>query len=128
MTLTGTRIALESELGCALTEVPRAGAVTNHNTHYQGTLPNGTSLFIKLISDSPGYHTAEIRAAQILPAHSIAKAARLAGEDPLAVPVEIFAVGCKRAVREQQRLAQRRLAVIMPGHRVGLDGVGERAG
>ncbi|HUY44666.1 MAG TPA: aminoglycoside phosphotransferase family protein [Streptosporangiaceae bacterium] len=66
MTLTGIRTAIEAELGCALTEVVLPGALRHHNTHYRGTLPDRTSLFVKMISDSPGYYTAEVRAAQIL--------------------------------------------------------------
>ncbi|HUY52141.1 MAG TPA: aminoglycoside phosphotransferase family protein [Streptosporangiaceae bacterium] len=72
MTLTDTQAAIEAELGCTLTEVVPAGALTHHNTHYRGTPPDGASFFVKVISDSPGYYTAEVRAAQILAGTTIA--------------------------------------------------------
>jgi inosine/xanthosine triphosphate pyrophosphatase family protein len=72
MTLTGIRTTIEAELGCTLTEVVLADALTHHNTHYRGTLPDGAGLFVKVISDSPGYYTAEVRAAEILAGTTIA--------------------------------------------------------
>jgi len=49
-------------------------------------------------------------------------------EDLMPVPVEVFAGGGVGAWWQDQRLAQWRVPVVLPGQRVGPDGVGQRAG
>ncbi len=66
MTSTVIRTALEAALGCALTEITGAGPYEYHNTHYRGVLRDGTGVFVKLLSDDPGYYRAEVRAADHL--------------------------------------------------------------
>jgi 5-methylcytosine-specific restriction endonuclease McrA len=49
-------------------------------------------------------------------------------EDILPVPVEVFGGGSLSIIGKEQHLAQGRPSVVLPGQRVGLDGLGERAG
>jgi hypothetical protein len=44
------------------------------------------------------------------------------------VPVQILAARQLGLVREQDRVAQRRAPVVLPGQRIGADRVGQRAG
>lgn len=71
MTSTDIRTALESALGCALAEITGASSYEHHSTHYRGTLREGTGVFVKLLSDDPGYYSAEVRAAHHLAGTSI---------------------------------------------------------
>jgi hypothetical protein len=46
-------------------------------------------------------------------------------EDLLTVPIKVFAGGRLGTFREEYGVPERRLPVVLPGERIGLDGVGE---
>jgi len=61
-----TRATIEASLSCALSPIIHARDQEHHNVHYRGMLPDGTSVFVKLINDHPAYYTAEVCAAHHL--------------------------------------------------------------
>src|SRR5260370_4856711 len=62
------------------------------------------------------------------PPTTAADPAGSAGENLVPVPVEVFTRRWQRACGEQQRLAHSRPTVVLPGQRIGRDGVGEPSG
>jgi hypothetical protein len=49
-------------------------------------------------------------------------------EDVLPVPVEVLAGGHLSTFWQQERLMERGAAVVLPGERIGLGGMSQRAG